>query len=101
MTDDNACADIAASDFWSWSHRPFLDVRVYSPFSSTYLKTTLRAYHHRNEQEKRRQYEEGIRRVEYGSFTPLIFTIASGMNHYTGLQETGFLNCRPQQQKLL
>ena len=101
MTDDNAHADIAASDFWSWSHRSSLDVRVYSPFSSTYLKSTLRAYHHRNEQEKHRQYEERIRRVEHGSFMPLIFTIASEVNHYTGLQEAGFLNCRSQQQKLL
>ena len=67
-TEDNARMDIA-----------FFDVRVYNPFSTTYIRSTLKASHRRNEQEKRRQYDSRIRTVEHGTFTPLVFTTAGGM----------------------
>ena len=78
-TEDNARADIAASGFWSPLHRSFFDVRVFHPFASAYSKSKLKACHRRNELEKRRQYDERIRTVENGSFTPLVFTTAGGM----------------------
>ena len=76
---NNARADIAASGFWSPSHRSFFDVRVYNPFASVYSKSKLKACHRRNELEKWRQFEERIRTVEHGSFTLLVFTTAEGM----------------------
>ena len=54
--EDNACVDIAASNVWSPSDRAFFDVRVYNPFSTTYFRSTHKASHRRNEQEKIRQY---------------------------------------------
>ena len=78
-TEKNARADIAPTGFWSPSHRSFFDVRVYNPFASVYSKSKLKACHRRNELEKRRQYDERIRTVELGSFTPLVFTTAGGM----------------------
>ena len=42
-------------------------------------KSTLKACHRRHETEKRRQYSERVNSVEFGSFTPLVFTIAGGM----------------------
>ena len=78
-TEDNAGVDIAASNVWSPSNRAFFDVRVYNPFSTTYIRSTLIAYHRRNEQEKRRQYDSRIRIVEHGTFTSLVFTTAGGM----------------------
>ena len=72
ITDDNARADIAVSNFWSPCLRSFFDVRVFNLFSSTYNKCSLKQCHKRNEMEKRRQYEERIRIVEHGSFTPLV-----------------------------
>ena len=78
-TEDNARVDISASNVWSSSDRASFDVRVYNPFSSTYIRSTLKASHQRNEQEKRRQYDSRIRTVEHGTFTPLVFTIAGGM----------------------
>ena len=76
---NNARADIAASGFWSPSHRSFFDVSVYNPFTSVYSKSKLKACHRRNELEKWRQFEERIRTVEHESFTPLVFTTAGGM----------------------
>ena len=78
-TEDNARVDISASNVWSSFDRASFDVRVYNPFSSTYIRSTLKASHQRNEQEKRRQYDSRIRTVEHGTFTPLVFTIAGGM----------------------
>ena len=38
------------------------------------------AYHdHHHEREKRRQYEQCVRKVEHSHFTPLVFTTTGGM----------------------
>ena len=89
ITEDNACVDIAVTNFWSARQRSFLDVRVYNRFSRTYSKSTLKACHRRHETEKRRQYSERFNSVEFGSFTPLVFTIAGGM----GPAATTFYKC--------
>ena len=36
-------------------------------------------YFRKQEKEKKRAYEEQIREVEHGSFSPLVFTTAGGM----------------------
>ena len=66
------------SDFWSSRQRSFLDVRVFNPFTSSYNKSPLKACHRRNKMEKRRHYEERIRNVDHGTFTPLVFTTSGG-----------------------
>ena len=66
------------SDFWSSRQRSFLDVRVFNPFTSSYNKSPLKACHRRNELEKRRHYDERIRNVDHGTFTPLVFTTSGG-----------------------
>ena len=78
-TEDNAQVDIATSNVWSPSDRAFFYVRIYNPFSTTYIRFTLKASHQRNEQETRRQYDTRIRTVEHGTFTLLVFTTAGGM----------------------
>jgi hypothetical protein len=77
--EDEARVDIAANDFWSFRQKSFFDVRVFNPFSSSYKETSIKVCHKRKEQEKRRRYEERIRQVEHGSFTPLTFTTAGGI----------------------
>ena len=79
VKDDNARVDIAATGFWSSRQRAFFDVHVFNPFSVTYKKSTLKACHRRNELEKRHCYDERIRLVEHGSFTPLTFTVGGGI----------------------
>ena len=74
-----ARVDVAATDFWSFRQKSFFDVRVFNPFSSTYRNSSIMAGHKRHEKEKRRNYEERIRLVEHGSFTPLVFSTAGGI----------------------
>ena len=78
-TEDNAQVNIAAFNVCSPSDRAFFDVRVYNPFSTTYIRSTLKASYRRNEQKKRRQYDSRIHTVEHGTFTSLVFTTAGGM----------------------
>ena len=52
ITDDNARADIAVSNFWSPCLHSIFDVCVFNPFSSTYNKCSLKTCHKKNEMEK-------------------------------------------------
>ena len=45
---------------------------------SCYRKNETGCYR-KNETEKKRAYEERIRNVEHGTFTPLVFSVAGGM----------------------
>ena len=53
--------------------------RVFNPYTPSHRGTTLAQRYRRNEQEKKRVYEEKVREVEYGSFSPLIFSTSVGM----------------------
>ena len=78
--DDNARVDIRASGFWRCLHHlTFFDVRVFNSFAASNRSTTLATTFRRHEAEKHRAYEERIREVEHGSFTPLVFSSSGGM----------------------
>ena len=77
---DQARVDVAASGFWgSFHERAYFDVRIYNPFARTYVNSSLSSCYKRNESEKRRNYDQRIREIEHGSFTPLVFSTAGGM----------------------
>ena len=76
-TEDGACLDISAQGFWgNWHQRAFIDV---NPNVQTYRELQLASVYQRQEREKQRKYEQRIREVELGSFTPLIFSTSGGM----------------------
>ena len=78
--EDGACLDIMAESFWGRDRqRTFFDVRVFNPFSPSHHNTPLTQCYRRNEMEKRRTYEERIREIEHGSFSPLVFSTSGGM----------------------
>ena len=75
-----ACHDIVAENFWGRDQqRAFFDVQVFNPFAPSYRNTSLSQCYRRNELKKRRAYDERIREVEHGSFSPLVFSAAGGM----------------------
>ena len=83
-TEDEARLDISAQGFWGNRHqRAFFDVRVFNPNAPTYQKLQLTTAYRRQEREKQLKYEQRIREVELGSFTPLIFSISGGMSKST------------------
>ena len=78
--EDGARLDIVATSFWGRDRqRAFFDVRVFNPFAQSYRDTSLPQCYRRNEMEKRRVYDERIREIEHGSFSPLVFSTSGGM----------------------
>ena len=72
--EDGARLDVVAQGLWGKDRQcTFFDVRVFNPFAQSHQKTSLTQCYHRQEQEKRRHYEERVREIEHGSFSPLVF----------------------------
>ena len=55
------------------------DIQVFNPFASSHRNSTLNQCYRQAEQEKRRAYDERVTEVEHGSFTPLVFLTAGGL----------------------
>ena len=78
-TADDAKLDVSARGFWRRGQRAFMDVRIFNPMAQSNIGQDLKTAHRRNEQEKKRKYDERVREVEQGTFTPLVFTTSGGM----------------------
>ena len=80
--EEGARLDIVAQNFWNRDRQSaFFDVRVFNPYAPTYRNSSLSQSYRRNEQEKRRAYDERVREIEHGSFSPLVFSSAGGMGN--------------------
>ena len=78
--EDAARLDVKARGFWGLTQqRAFFDVRVFNPTAPSCRRLQMAACYRRHEEEKRRAYEQRVREVEYGSFTPLVFSTSGGM----------------------
>ena len=90
--EDGARLDVAVHGFWGGRfEKAFLDVRVFNPSARSNRQASLQAVYRRHEQEKKRQYEQRVREVEHGTFTPLVLS-STGRNGQSGnsvLQTTG------------
>lgn len=60
----------------SWSEA---DVKVVNPLSETYRSCSLDAVYKRAEEEKKRKYDQRVRDIEHGSFSPLVFSTGGGL----------------------
>ena len=77
--DDGARLDVAATNFWTHNQqRTYFDVRVFNPLVPSNSQSLALCYK-KHEQEKRRRYDQRIREVEHGSFTPLVFNTMGGI----------------------
>ena len=54
-------------------------VRVFNPFAQSHCNSPLAQCYRKQELEKKRVYEERVREVEHGTFSPLVFTTAGGL----------------------
>ena len=76
--EDDARVDIRAAGFWGCRHHcSFFDVRIFNAFAESNQSTSLAATSRKHEGEKCRAYEECVREVEIGNFTPLVFSLGS------------------------
>ena len=77
---DGARLDVKAQGFWGCETQcAFFDVRVFNPLAHSYHNTSLANSYRKNEQEKCRAYDQRVREVEHGCFSPLVFSVAGGM----------------------
>ena len=61
--------------------RAFFDIRVFNPLAPSYSTIPLAQCYTRNEQEKRRAYDQRVRQIEHGSFFPLVLLTGGGMGN--------------------
>ena len=80
---DEARADIKATGFWTCGQEAFFDVRVFHPNASSYINRNLASLYKHHETTKKREYGQRIRKIEHGTFTPLIFSTTGGMSPKT------------------
>ena len=78
--EEGARLDIKAQGFWGNDRQcAFFDVRVFNPLAHTYHFLPMATCYRRNEQEKRKAYDQRVREVEHGCFSPLVFSVSGGM----------------------
>ena len=79
ITTDGARLDIAANSFWGGSfERAYFDVRVFNPHAPFNRQQSLASTYKTHERLKIRAYEQRVREVEHGSFTPPIMSATGG-----------------------
>ena len=78
--EDGARLDVSAESFWGRDRRlAYFDIKVFNPLASTYASSPLAQCYRRAELDKKRKYDERIREVERGTFSPLVFSSSGGM----------------------
>ena len=73
--------DVSARSFWNRGQKAYVDIMIFNPLAKSYLKPTLASAYKKNEQEKKRQYNERIINVEHATFTPMVFSTFGGMSY--------------------
>ena len=69
---DEARLDIRAQGFWGERQQDtFFDIRVFNPHAPSNRHTFPTACYKKHEKEKRRAYDQRVREIEHGTFTPL------------------------------
>ena len=81
-TRDDGHMDIRCMAIWNKHQDAFFDVRVCNPLASSNQNPTISSTFLRHEK-KRRTYDQRVREVEHGSFTPLFFSASGGMGPAT------------------
>ena len=71
---------MVAKGFWDCQQKAYFDVRVFNPLAPTYSSISLPLCYRQAEIEKSQMYEEHIREVEHGSFTPLVFLCSGALD---------------------
>ena len=81
---DGARLDITTNGFWGGRYeRAFFDVRVFNPHAPSNCQQNLPQTYRKHEHAKICAYEEQVREIEHGSFTPLVMSLSGGLGNAT------------------
>jgi hypothetical protein len=79
IVSDDARSDVRVRGFWSNMRNAFFEFRVFYPHARSYQdQSPLRTYN-LLEKSRKREYEQRIRDIEDGDFTPMIMSSSGGM----------------------
>jgi len=79
ITEDGARLDTAANGFWGGRfEQAYFDVRIFNPHAPSNRQQCLASIYKKHERAKIRAYEQRVREVEHGSFTPLVMSLSGG-----------------------
>ena len=78
-TEADARADIWVRGFWTDTHKAFFDTRVFYPHVSSYRSRRFQSLCRIFQSDKKCEYIKRISVVEYGPFTPLVFSACGRM----------------------
>ena len=76
---DNARSDLVIRSFYRPQRRAFFDLKVFYPFARSYLSKSPEQLYRTFANAKKNEYEQRIRDVEDGDFSPLIMSSSGGM----------------------
>ena len=79
-TCDQARADVSARGLWINGQMAFCEIKALKPLARRQLHHSFPVVHKKNENEKKRDYNQRILQVEHGSFTLLVFSCFGGMS---------------------
>ena len=80
ISQDGARLDIAANGCWGGRHeKTYFDVRVFNPLASSNRCANISSCYKKHENIKKQAYEQRIREMEHGTFTPLVLAATGGM----------------------
>ena len=80
---DNAHPDIRARGFWRTGQNSFFDVRVTNANAASQMASSIESVLKKHEHEKNATYKERVVNIEFGSFTPLVFSVFGSMGPET------------------
>ena len=78
-TSQGARLDIRARNFWRQGQDEFFDIRVTQVNALSHKDLSTESIFRKQENEKKRQYNQRIKDVEHGTFTPLVLGTNGGM----------------------
>ena len=80
FSNDGARLDIAANGFWGGRYeRTYVDVRIFNPHAPSHRQTNIATCYRKQEEIKKRAYEQRAREVEHSTFTPLVLSATGSM----------------------
>ena len=78
-TEEGERLDICAQGIWGDRHQcAFIDVRIFT-LAPSKCRSSLASTYRQHESLKQRHYEQCVREIEHGSFTPLVFSATGCM----------------------